>query len=212
MRPKRRDASAAVTALRPRTHSLRVNRSWVTSGCGILPPSGWDAKPSVTTRPMTGRSGGGERGRGPAGVLQNHDEARDVTQVRVAQVVALDLAVDGQITHAPQCRLGEEQVGVDPERGLEQAMNQDHIRTGQTTPAAHVLPDEGAVMGDELEAQAGNARAGSTLTVVVPDQAALSLPEGAEGIDQQTREDPAVRDHPIRAHREDGVSLQLLNF
>src|SRR5262249_56702747 len=103
-----------------------------------------------------------------------------------------------------------EQVGVHPERVLEQAMNQNHIGTGQPTPAADVLPDEGAVMGDELEAQAGNARAGSTLTVVVPDQAALPLTKSAEGIDQQTREDPAVRDHPIRAHREDRVSLHFL--
>src|SRR5262245_7313398 len=35
MGPKRRAASSAVTARSPRTHSLRVNRSCVTRGCGM---------------------------------------------------------------------------------------------------------------------------------------------------------------------------------
>ena len=38
-RPRRRVASSAVTAFIPRIHSLRVNRSCVTSGCGMLRPS-----------------------------------------------------------------------------------------------------------------------------------------------------------------------------
>src|SRR5690349_2897037 len=38
MGPKRLAASSAVTALSPRTNSLRVKRSCVTSGCGMAGP------------------------------------------------------------------------------------------------------------------------------------------------------------------------------
>src|SRR6516225_8921470 len=80
---------------------------------------------------------------------------------------ALRLRVD---PHRAQAGVGIERVGVRAELladvVLEQAVDQDHVPSGELLAAGHLLPDELAVMHDELDVEALHAAAGGTLAAV----------------------------------------------
>ncbi len=80
---------------------------------------------------------------------------------------ALHIRVD---PHGPHAGVGIERIGVRAEGladlVLEQAVDQDHVAAGEFFAARHPLPDELAVMNDELDVEALHAAAGLTLAAV----------------------------------------------
>ena len=57
-------------------------------------------------------------------------------------------------------------------------MDQDHVSSGEFLPAGHPLPDELAVVNDELDVEALHAAAGLALAAVGPADVAQPLAEG----------------------------------
>ena len=84
--------------------------------------------------------------------------------------------------HGPNAGVGIERIGVRAKRFadvvLEQAMDQDHVSSGEFLPAGHLLPYELAVVNDELDVEALHAAAGLALAAVGLLDVAQPLAEG----------------------------------
>ena len=92
---------------------------------------------------------------------------------------ALRSGIDPQ---GPNAGVGIERIGVRAERFvdfvLEQAMDQDHVPPGEFLSARHFLPDEFAVVNDELDVEALHAAARLALAAVGLFDVAQPLAEG----------------------------------
>ena len=92
---------------------------------------------------------------------------------------ALRLRVD---PHGAQTGVGIERIGVGAETlvhvVLEEAMDQDHVPPGEFFPAGHLLPDEFAVVNDELDVEVLHAAAGLARAAVGLLDVAEPLAEG----------------------------------
>ena len=105
---------------------------------------------------------------------------------------ALRLRID---PHRPHAGVGIERVGVRAERladvVLEEAVDQDHVPAGEFLAAGHLLPDELAVMNDELDVEALHPAAGLALAAVGLLDVAEPLAESKIGLlDQILQERP----------------------
>ena len=114
--------------------------------------------------------------------------------------------------HGPNAGLGIERIGVGAERFadvvLEQAMDQDHISSGEFLPAGHALPDERAVVHDELHVEALHPAAGLALAAVGLLDVAQPLAEGEiRLLDRILQERPV--DLVVERINESCVALEL---
>ena len=88
--------------------------------------------------------------------------------------------------HRPDAGVGIEGVGMPAKRFadvvLEQAVDQDHVAAGEFLQAPHLLPDELAMVHDELDVEALHAAAGLALAAVGLLDVAQPLAEGEIGL------------------------------
>jgi hypothetical protein len=100
-------------------------------------------------------------------------------------------------THRLHASVGIERIGARAERPanlvLEEAVDKDHIPAGEFLAARHFLPDELALMNDELDVEALHPAAGLALAAIGLLDVAEPLAEREIGLSTEScRSDPST--------------------
>ena len=140
-------------------------------------------------------------------------EAAHLAEVLVALGVGEQPGLLGVDARPAQRGLGQQDVGrLVLQPILQQAVREHDVGAGRLAAAAHHLPEELAVVSDDLEVEAPDATAGPARAALVGRELALPGPERREGVLQHVEQRGGGPQGAVGSEREHRVALHLLDL